>query len=252
MNRIDEQSPLMRQASHVMRWRVAGVHPRALLVQAVELMAFLEISALPVMDVSGVLVGIVTDGDVVRRAMPGDLNLPNYSVTGTPGQRRIKAQDRLVEDVMTPVLCAVQAEASLADVTALMKSRGIKCLPVLSDDKLVGVIHASDLADMLGTAFAMEADAANSRDVAIKNDICGVLRHLEWMAAPLIDVTVEAGNVELAGTLLRAEDRLLLRKAIEVLPGVASYKDQLVLAESPRDLFARCLADDARRQKLYC
>ena len=70
MNRIDEQSPLMRQASHVMRWRVAGVHPRALLVQAVELMAFLEISALPVMDVSGVLVGIVT---VMSEAPPNPL-----------------------------------------------------------------------------------------------------------------------------------------------------------------------------------
>lgn len=80
----------MRHASHVMRWRVAGVHPKASLVQAVELMRFLEISALPVMDVSGVLVGIVTDGDVARRAMPSDLDLPNYSVAGTAGRRRIK------------------------------------------------------------------------------------------------------------------------------------------------------------------
>ncbi len=242
----------MRQASDVMRSRVAGIHPRAMLVQAVELMAFLEISALPVMDVSGALVGIVTDGDVVRRAMPGDIDLPNYSVAGSQGQRRIKTQGRIVEDVMTPVLCAVQAETSLADVTALMKSRGIKCLPVLSDDKLIGVIHASDLAEMLGPAFEMDSDAGETRDVVIKNGIRGVLRRLEWMAYPLIDVTVEAGNVELAGTLLRAEDRQPLRKAIEVLPGVASYNDHLVLADSPRDLFARCLADDTRRQKLTC
>ena len=191
----------MRQASDVMRWKVAGIHPQALLVQAVEMMAFLEISALPVMDVSGALVGIVTDGDVVRRAMSGDLDFPNYSVAGNPGRRRIKTQGRIVEDVMTPVLCAVQAETSLPDVTALMKSRGIKCLPVLSDDKLVGIIHASDLAEMLGPAFEMEADAGEAceeaSDLAIKNDIRGVLRCLEWMAHPLIDVTVEAGNVEL-------------------------------------------------------
>jgi CBS domain-containing protein len=239
-----------------MRWRVAGIHPRALLAQAVELMAFLEISALPVMDVSGVLVGIVTDGDVVRRAVSDDLDLPNYSVAGGAGRRRIKTQGRFVEDVMTPALCAVQAEASLAEVTALMKSRGIKCLPVLSDGKLVGIIHASDLAEMLGAAFEMESEGGDAReeacDLAIKNEIGGLLRRLEWTAAPLIDVNVKSGNVELAGTLLRAEDRPLLRKAIERLPGVASYKDQLVLTESSRDLFAEYPEDEAGRQKLYC
>ncbi len=242
----------MRQASHVMRWRVAGIHPRAPLVQAVELMTFLEISALPVMDVSGVLVGIVTDGDVARRTMPGDLDLPNYSIAGAAGRRRIKTQGRIVEDVMTPVLCVVQAETSLADVTALMKSRAIKCLPVLSDDKLVGIIHASDLAEMLGPAFEMKAEHSEACDLAIENDIRGVLRRLEWLATPLIDVTVKSGHVELAGTLLRAEDRPVLRKAIERLPGVASYKDHLVLTESPRDLFAEYPEDDAGRQKLYC
>lgn len=153
---------------------------------------------------------------------------------------------------MTPVLCAVQAETALADVTALMKSRGIKCLPVLSDDKLVGIIHASDLAEMLGLAFEMEAEQDEACDLTIENDIRGVLRRLEWTPAPLIDVTVKSGNVELAGTLLRAEDRPLLRKAIERLPGVASYKDQLVLTELPRDLFAEYPEDDAGRQKPYC
>lgn len=242
----------MRQASHVMRWRVAGIHPKALLAQAVELMSFLEISALPVMDVSGALVGIVTDGDIVRRAMPGDLDLPNYTVAGNHGRRRIKTQGRIVEDVMTPVLCAVQAEASLAEVTALMKSRGIRCLPVLSDDKLVGMIHASDLAEMLGPAFAMDAETGDVRDLAIKNDIRGLMRRLEWTATPLIDVTVNSGHVELGGTLLRAEDRQPLRKAIESLSGVTSYQDQLVLADRPHDLFAECAEDDAGRPKHYC
>ncbi len=177
MNRIEERGHETGIRCDALT--LGGHSPEALLVQAVELMAFLEISALLVMDVPGTLVGIVTDGDVVRRAMPGDLDLPNYSVAGSPGRRRIKIQGRIVEDVITPVLCSVQAETSLTDVTTVMKSRGIKCLPVLSDDKLVGIIHASDLADMLGPAFGMDAEAANSRDLAIKNDIRGVLH--AWM-----------------------------------------------------------------------
>jgi CBS domain-containing protein len=223
-----------------------------MLVQAAELMSFLEISTLPVMDVSGTLVGIVTDGDLARRALPGDLDMPNYSVTATSGRRRIKTQGRIVEDVMTPVLCSVQAETPLTEAIALMKSRGVRCLPVMRDDKLVGVIHASDLAAMMDAEFEVEAETCAPCDRAIKNDVRGVLQRFEWMAFPLIDVTVEGGNVELAGTLLRVEDREPLRQAIEALPGVASYKDTLILADEPRDLFARCPIDDARRQKLYC
>ena len=115
--------------------------------------------------------------------MPGDLDLPNYSVAGASGRWRDqdpRPHRRRRDDARA--LTTVQAEASLADVTALMKSRGIKCLPVLKRRQTRRRDHPmrpADFAHMLGPAFGMEAEAGEACDVAIKNGIRSVLRRLE-------------------------------------------------------------------------
>lgn len=245
----------MMQACNVMTTRVAGIHPKGTLGQAIALMADLGVSTLPVVDISGTMLGMLTGGDLLRRAHGGEHNAPlNRSglIFGGNADRLINMHDQTVEEVMTPELCAVQEGTSLVEVARLMKDRGIKRLPVLHGDKLVGIIHRADLMRMLGADFDVELSAATVQDSAIKDAVLALLHRLKWAPCPLIDVTVEEGKVELHGTLLREDERSVLRSAIETIPGVTSFADHLVLAEPYAGMFPRLPDEMVRRPKLYC
>ncbi len=123
---------------------------------------------------------------------------------------------------------------------------------MLRGDKLVGIIHRADLMRVLGEDFDSDMRAATPQDSAIKDAVLGMLHSLKWTPSPLIDVAVDAGEVELHGTLLKEKERAALRSAIETIPGVKSYTDHLALAEAPRDMFPRFADDRVLRPKLYC
>lgn len=245
------------EAANIMRTRVAGIHPKASLGQAIELMANLDVTALPVVDVAGRLVGMLTAGDILRRtqidAIRDDVAEPWGGSDGFEHVRvRRNAYDPTVSEVMTPEVCAVQRDVPAHEVVGLMKDRHIKRLPVLDGDKLVGMIVQSDIAQVFAEDFASTFTAATQQDRKIRDDILSVLRSLKWAPSPLIDIAVEHGSVELNGTLLKAEDRLALRNAIENIAGVIKYRDHLVLADSAEDLFPPSAQDMFRRQKIYC
>ncbi len=247
---------MMMRACDVMTIKVAGIHPKATLSQAVDLMATLGISGLPVIDISGTLVGMLTAGDILRR-------------TGTSTQRTlfqtadlicddadpdINAQTQLVEEVMTPELCAVQEATPAAEAGRLVKARGIKRLPVLHGGKLIGIINRADLIHIhaLGDGLDNEHGAATSQDLAIRMAVYATLHRLKWAPSPLIDVMVEAGRVELHGILLREHERKTLCSAIETIPGVNRCTDHLIVAESMNDMLPQLPDAMVRRQKLFC
>jgi CBS domain-containing protein len=243
----------LTRACDVMTVRVAGIHPKATLGQAIGLMAAFELSGLPVIDISGVMVGMLTGGDLMRRARGREHDALLHDGGFTFGGNVdicMKTRDQTVEEVMTPALCAVQEDTAIAEVARLMKDRGIKRLPVLHGDKLVGIIHRSDLTRVLGADFDTERHDATPRDSAIKDTVLALLHCLQWTPCPLIDVVVASGHVELHGTLLKDQERNVLRAAIETIPGVVRYTDHLVLAEAQGDIFPPFAEDAARRQKL--
>ncbi len=255
----------MTQACNVMTTRVAGIHPKATLGQAVALMADLGLITLPVVDVSGTLVGMLTGGDILRRTRRGaahdgqdgtEHDSMGDSLAWGDGFDRAEAHrnahDRTVEEVMTSEVCAVQEHTPVTEVTRLMKDRKITRLPVLHGDKLVGIVHRTDLTHALGEDFDAELSAATPQDSAIKDAVLAVLHRLKWAPCPLIDVTVEEGKVELHGTLLKEGERGAIRSAVENIPGVTSFADHLVLAEPYAGMFARLPDEMVRRPKLYC
>ena len=242
------------RACDVMTIKVAGIHPKATLGQAIDLMATLGVSGLPVIDISGTLIGMLTAGDILRR-------------TGTSARRTlfqtadlicddadpdINARAQLVEDVMTPELCAVQETTPAVEAGRLIKARGIKRLPVLHGGKLIGIINRADLVHVLGDGVDNEHGAATSQDLAIRAAVYATLHRLKWAPSPLIDVMVEAGRVELHGTLLREHERKTLCSAVETIPGVNHCTDHLIVAESMNDMLPQLPDAMVRRQKLFC
>src|SRR5215831_9282454 len=133
------------KAGDIMTARVVSISPDAGVVEAIELMMRNHISGLPVVDQSGALVGIVTEGDFLRRAETGTTRrrprwLEFLIGPGKLADEYTQSHGRKVEDVMTSDPVSVTPDATLDDVVKLMEKRQIKRLPVVRDRHVVGIV----------------------------------------------------------------------------------------------------------------
>lgn len=130
----------------VMTTGAATVRLDASLAEAARIMVEHRISGLPVVDASGRLVGVLTEGDFLRRK-DGDrprwitvlLNDPDAHITAK------QLHDRRVEDAMSRNPVSVGVEASVDEVVDLMERHGIKRVPVVGDGKVIGIVSRGNL-----------------------------------------------------------------------------------------------------------
>ncbi|MBY5392237.1 CBS domain-containing protein [Rhizobium leguminosarum] len=190
-----------------------------------------KISGLPVVDANGALVGIVSDGDFLRRS---ELNterkrswlLEWLTSPGKIADEYVRAHGRRVEEVMTAPVSAIAPTASISDAVRLMERRDIKRLPVVTDGRLVGIVARSDLLRALSQA--LPAAAVSASDAQIQAAIDTELARQSWSRNGFIHCRVTNGVAELSGTIFDERERLAAKVAVENVPGVTSIKDQLV------------------------
>jgi CBS domain-containing protein len=222
------------RAADVMRSEVRTCSPDATIAEAIRLMLDNGISGLPVVDRAGALVGIVTEGDFLRRAELGtERRRPRWlELLASPGRLAedyVQAHARRVADVMTRDVACVAEDAPLAEVVRLMESRRIKRLPVLRDGCLVGLVSRADLLRALAGAAATAA--APGGDAAIRAAVLAALARQPWAPANGARVEVEGGVVHISGVVFDEEQRAAIRVAIENIPGVKGIKDDLLWVE---------------------
>jgi CBS domain-containing protein len=160
------------QAKDIMTRHVVSVAPDASILVALQLMLENQISGLPVVDHRGELLGIVTEGDFLRRAETGtERRRPRWLEfllgPGMIASDYVQSHARRVEEVMTPNVWTVSEEAPLADIVALMEKRRIKRLPVMRGDELVGIVSRANLLRALA-GVAGEIAPAPKTDEAIR------------------------------------------------------------------------------------
>jgi CBS domain-containing protein len=130
----------------IMTTGAATVRPGASLAEAARIMVEYRISGLPVVDASGRLVGVVTEGDFLRRT---DKDRPRWiSVLLSDVGAQITAKqlnERRVEEAMSRNPISVGVEASVDEVMQLMDRHGIKRVPVLADGKVIGIVSRANL-----------------------------------------------------------------------------------------------------------
>jgi len=223
------------RAADIMTQNVVSVQPETTILQAADLMLQHRISGLPVVDGDSHVVGIVTEGDFLRRAETGTQRQRPRWVEFLVGPGRlaeeyIRSSSRKIEDVMTRSVHTIAEDAPLSDVVELMERHRIKRLPVLRDQKLVGIVSRANLLHALAS-LAREIKSTPSDDLAIRETLLTELNRQSWAPLGLIDVTVRNGTVELWGTLLDERKRRALILAAENVPGVKSVRDHLVCIE---------------------
>lgn len=216
------------KVGEVMTRGVISIAPTDSMKKAAQLMLQYDMSGFPVMD-CGKLVGIVTEGDFLRRAEIGTERHRTrwIELLVAPGQlaeEYAHAHGRKVEEVMTRDVVTVADEASLEEAVRLLERYHIKRLPVVKGGAIVGIISRANLLHALIVGSPKAATASMS-DAAIREALMATLDKEPWALHGLVNAIVENGIVDFGGVIHDERQRLALRIAAENIPGVKEVRD---------------------------
>jgi CBS domain-containing protein len=219
-------------AKDVMTTSVISVEPDTPLIRAAEMMLQYDVSGFPVVDKSGKLVGIVTEGDFLRRAETGTerprvIWLELLLGPGRLAEEYVHAHGRRVEQVMSREVITVTEDAPLSQVVTLIEAHRIKRVPVMREHCVVGIVSRRDLVHAFA-ARAKKTAPLVSGDAAIRGRILNELDREAWAPPNLVDITVTDGTVELRGSIYDERQRQAIRALAENVPGVKAVRDELV------------------------
>jgi CBS domain-containing protein len=223
------------KASDVMTPDVISADPDATVLQAARYMIQHHISGLPVIDKTGTLVGILSEGDFLRRRETHTDRRPSRWLEFLMGPGKLAAQyththGSKVSEVMTTNLHTVSEDTSLEKVVEMMERYRIKRVPVLRGKKIVGIVTRANLMHAMVSLARGEPKAATG-DAAIRQELLKELKTEKWVLASMINVVVRAGVVELWGMIVDDRQRQALVVAAENVPGVKQVKDHLTWVE---------------------
>lgn len=241
------------KAKDVMTRSVVSVEPSATVLQAVRLMLQKQIGGLPVMDTSGRLVGIVTEGDFLRRVETGtQRRRPRWIEfllgPGHLADEYTHTHGRKVEEVMTTEPLSVTEDTPLEEVVKTMEERQIKRVPVVRGQEVVGIVSRANLFHALAS-LAGEAKPAALSDTTIRELILAELDKQIWAPLGSLDIVVRNGLVDLWGTILDEKERNALVVAAENVPGVKDVRDHLASIDAMSGMAFEAQNDAANQTK---
>ncbi len=219
----------------VMTSPVVSVNETDLLSDAIALMVVDRISGLPVLDAGGRLVGILSEGDLLRRVELGSGSEGSWwshlLSSRELAEHYRRTNGRQVSDVMTTKPITIDECATLADAAGLMQKHRIKRLPVMRDGILVGLLGRMNFARLLGQLIAPAYEEAAISDGEIKTRIETEIAHQGWSKNCGVRIVVRQGRVTLDGLVPSDDHRASVRIAADNIPGVVSVDDRLRLLE---------------------
>jgi CBS domain-containing protein len=218
----------------VMTPDVICVNANEPVLKAVRLMLQHRISGLPVLDKEGELIGIVTEGDFLRRGELGTQRrrpkwLEFIVGPGKLAQEYTHSAGRKVEEIMTPHPWTIAEGERLEGVVDMMERHHVKRLPVTRGGRMVGIVSRANLMHALASIARDVTAVPSAGDSIIRQNILTAITKQDW--APHINVIVKNGIAELYGVITDDRERQGLIVAVENVPGVQGVHDHLVWIE---------------------
>ena len=236
------------RAHQIMTRQVITVATCAPIVEAANTMLQNHISGLPVVDKAGKLVGIVSQGDFIRRAEIGTQRKRGRWLKLLLGPGRVASdfvheRGRKVGEIMTLDPYTVTEDATLEDVVSLMEQNNVKRLPVMRGDQLVGIVTRSNLLQAVAE-LAREVPDPTADDDHIRNHIITSIEKTDWGPFGL-GVIVRNGNVYLSGVITNERSRQAAIVAAENVSGVRKVHDHLCWVEPMSGMYLNSQEDEA-------
>jgi CBS domain-containing protein len=236
------------RAHQIMTRQVITVAAGAAIVEAANTMLQNHISGLPVTDEAGKLVGIVSQGDFIRRAEIGTQRkrgrwLKLLLGPGKAASDFVHERGRKVGEIMTLDPSTVTEDTTLEDVVQLMEQKNVKRLPVLRGDQLVGIVTRSNLLQAVAE-LAREVPDPTADDDHIRNHIIASIEKTDWGPFGL-GVIVRNGNVHLSGVITNERSRQAAIVAAENVSGVKKVHDHLCWVDPMSGMYLNSQEDEA-------
>ena len=217
----------------VMTVPVITVQPTASIGEAARIMVEHGVSGLPVTEPDHTLVGMISEGDFLRRAeLKTDGGAPQWWTeffrgSGKAAEDYVRTHSRTVADVMTGDVVTIAPSAKLVDAVRLMEKHHIKRLPVVEEGSLVGLMARADLVRLFARRFADKPVETMLNDETIRRAVLDEIGRQGWSGKGLIHVAVHDGVVDLTGIVYDDRSRLAARVAAENVAGVKSVNERL-------------------------
>jgi len=224
------------QARDIMTTNVLKATPDQSIHDVVHKLLERSVSALPVVDDTDRLVGIISEGDLLRRVETGTERKRSWwldmMVSSEERSRDfLKSHAVHVRDVMTQKVISVAEDTPASEIAGILEENRIKRVPVVREGRLVGIVSRADII----RALAVQHIPISSRpegDLALRQTVLGVIDKSEVTPGSYVNVLVKDGVVHLWGLANSPEQKKALRVAVEGIPEVASIENHLQISRN--------------------
>lgn len=219
------------RATDIMTTKVVCVDVHASVFEAAELLLGAGVSAAPVVDDGGMVVGVVSEADLLRRAEIGTVPKKSWlqrllDSEGSAAHDFVTTHARKVSDVMTRKVVSAGDDASLGELVDLIETHGVKRIPIVREGKLVGIVSRANL---LAALLSREPDGPvlQPTDRALRQAVVDALAGQPWTSRWPVNIFANDGVVHLWGFVDGEDVRKAYRVAAENVPGVRRVKCHL-------------------------
>ncbi|MBT3989337.1 MAG: CBS domain-containing protein [Rhodospirillaceae bacterium] len=227
-------------AKDIMTLNVITVGPDTPINEIAKLLIERRISAAPVVDEGNILIGIVSEGDLVHR-IRGDHELPRswwLSLIGDPNdepQEYIRSHGKTAKDVMTKDVETISEFTSISEIAETLEAKKIKRVPVVDDGKLVGIVSRANLIQALVAHKETGLPKTSTSDQEIRETLMTEFNNHAWATNATLNVVVNDGVVRYWGFVESEVAKEALQLAAENVPGVVSVESNLGISAAPTD-----------------
>jgi len=220
-------------ASDVMMPDVIVVSADACVKDVAKTLLANHISAVPVVDQQGSLVGIISEGDLVRRPEIGTERTRSWWLDALSTNRGlaeefVRSHSRKVKDVMTREVVTARPDTPLDQIATMLEKHRVKRVPIVSDGKIVGIVSRANLVRALASLTEKRIPTTVASDAALRGTLLARLQKAPRTGS-LPNLIVHDGTVQLWGTVDSETQRKVVRVAVEATPGVRCVVDNLIV-----------------------
>jgi CBS domain-containing protein len=223
------------KAKDIMVTNVITVSPEASVRDVAKLLLANRISAIPAVNDQGQLVGIISEGDLVRRAELGTnhrhswwLELFSGLDQETLAKRFLKSHGRKVRDVMTTNVVTVKPTTPLRDIATVLEKNRIKRVPIVVKGQVVGIVSRANIIQALA-GLREGPERATTSDSIIRKKVMKEIKSGRWSKGSLVNATVQDGKVKLWGVVDSEAEKQAVRAAAELVEGVKAVENNVTV-----------------------
>ena len=237
------------RAHQIMTRPVITVTPETTIVEAANTMLQKHVSGLPVVGATGKLLGIISEGDFIRRSEIGTQRKRGRFLKFIlgPGQAAtdfVHEHGRKVAEIMTPQLLTITIteDTALDEIVELMEKNSVKRLPVMRGDRIVGIVSRANLLQTVAS-LAREIPDPTADDDHIRNRVIDTIEKNDWCPFGL-SVILRGGIVHLSGVITEERSRKAAVVAAENVTGVTKVHDHLCWVDTMSGMYLNSPEDD--------